>query len=123
MSKAKQFSQPGLPLTAPVFYILLSLSLGERHGYDILKHVRATSGDTVRLGPGTLYTVLKRLLDESLIVEIDPPPAVVSESTDERRRYYRLTERGRDVLTVELRRFEQALALARRGNVYGVTAQ
>jgi len=119
MSKAKQFSQPGLPLTPPVFYILLSLSLGERHGYDILKHVRATSGDTVRLGPGTLYTALKRLLDEGLIVEVAHLPASSLDAANERRRYYRLTERGRDILTGELRRFEQALALARRGNVYG----
>lgn len=58
MSKAKQFSQPGLPLTPPVFYILLSLSLKQRHGYEILKQVEEHSGGAVRLGPGTLYSTL-----------------------------------------------------------------
>lgn len=110
MSKHAQFSRPGLPLSPPVFYILLSLSFGERHGYDILKHVRDTSEDTVRLGPGTLYTTLKRLLHEALIVEV--PGNAASGATDERRRTYRITDAGRRVLDTELRRFEDALRLA-----------
>jgi DNA-binding PadR family transcriptional regulator len=117
MGKAKQFSQPGLPLTPPVFYILLALSLRERHGYDIIKHVRTTSGGAVRLGPGTLYTTLKRLLREGLIAEVAERPD--PEHDDARRRYYRLTERGREHLAAELRRMEQALALARGGATAG----
>ena len=70
MSRASQFSQPGLPLTPPVLYVLISLSLGDRHGYDILKHVRDSSRGAVRLGPGTLYTTLKRMLEAGLIAEV-----------------------------------------------------
>ncbi len=120
MSKAKQFSQPGLPLTPPVFYILLALSLEERHGYAILKHVQESSGDAVRLGPGTLYTTLKRLIDEGLIAETTTRPDAAHD--DARRRYYRLTERGGQVLATEVQRLEHALALARRGNVRGGAA-
>lgn len=118
MSKAKQFSQPGLPLTPPVFYILLSLSLKERHGYDILKHVQASSSGAVRLGPGTLYSTIKRLLYEGFIAEITERPAA---HDDERRRYYRLTERGSQILATELQRMEQALVLARQGTLEGGT--
>jgi DNA-binding PadR family transcriptional regulator len=111
VSRANQLSRPGLPLTAPVFYVLLSLSLRDRHGYDILKHVREGSGGAVRLGPGTLYTTIKRLLEAGLIAELaergDP------ERDDSRRRTYRLTALGREHLAAELRRLEQALALAR----------
>src|SRR5262249_55091405 len=111
VSRASQFSQPGLPLTPPVLYVLLSLSLGDRHGYDILKHVRASSGGSVRLGPGTLYTTIRRLLEAGLIVEVAGPGD--PERDDARRRYYRLTGRGREHLAGELRRMEQALELAR----------
>jgi len=119
MSKAKQFSQPGLPLTTPVFYILLSLSLKERHGYEILKHVQESSGAAVRLGPGTLYTTLKRLLGEGLIAETTDRPDAAHD--DERRRYYRLTDRGGQVLATELQRLEHALALARQGSLFSGT--
>ncbi len=117
MSKQKQFAQPGLPLTAPVLYILLALGQRERHGYDILKEVERDSAGAVRLGPGTLYTTLKRLLDEGLIVEIADRP--VAERDDPRRRYYRLTDAGGTVLTTELQRLERAVALARRGQLIG----
>jgi DNA-binding PadR family transcriptional regulator len=115
MSKIKQFAQPGLPLTAPVLYILLALGLKERHGYDILKQVERDSGGAIHLGPGTLYTTLKRLLDEGLIVEVADRP--VAEHDDPRRRYYRLTAAGGTVLTTELRRLERAVALARQGRL------
>jgi len=108
VSRANQFSRPGGPLTAPVFYVLLSLSIRERHGYDILKHVRDSSEGTVRFGPGTLYTTLKRMLEAGLIVEVD------AEQDDSRRRTYRLTGVGRDRLAAELERMERALAVARR---------
>ncbi|MGI8549565.1 MAG: PadR family transcriptional regulator [Dehalococcoidia bacterium] len=115
MSKANQFSQPDLPLTPPVFYILLSLSLKERHGYEILKHVQTASEGAIHLGPGTLYATLKRLLQAELVVEASERPEL--EHDDERRRYYRLTERGRSRLTVELARMQQALALAKGSNL------
>ena len=108
VSRSRQFSKPGSPLTAPVFYVLLSLSIRDRHGYDILKHVEASSEGRIRLGPGTLYTTLKRLLDAGLITELSPDPG-----EDPRRRSYRLTARGRAELTGELQRMEQAIVLAR----------
>jgi DNA-binding PadR family transcriptional regulator len=110
MSRVNQFSEAGLALTPPVFYILLTLSVQERHGYEILKRAQAESGGSVRLGPGTLYTSLKRLLREGLITEAPGRPD--GEHDDERRRYYRLTERGRGRLGAEVRRMERALALA-----------
>jgi len=107
MSRERQFTKPGTPLTAPVFYILLSLSIRVRHGYDILKHVEESSEGRIRLGPGTLYTALKRLLDAGLIAELEPDP-----EEDPRRRSYRLTARGRAELSGELKRMEQAIVLA-----------
>src|ERR1700694_636770 len=112
MSKSSQFSQPGLPLTAPVFYILLSLATRERHGYEILKDVKETSAGAVRLGPGTLYTTIKRLLEEGLIAETKVWPA--RDDDDPRRRYYWLTKRGRQVLATEIQRLESALTAARQ---------
>lgn len=110
MSRSRQFSKPGLSLTAPVFYILLSLSLKDRHGYEILKDVQASSADRVRLGPGTLYTTLKRMRDAGLITELDPVSR--PDRDDPRRRYYRLTGLGRAGLDAELRRMKDALELA-----------
>jgi DNA-binding PadR family transcriptional regulator len=110
VSRSPQFSRPGTPLTAPVFYVLLSLSIRDRHGYDILKHVEASSEGRIRLGPGTLYTTLKRLLEAGLVTELAERPA--PEHDDSRRRYYRLTPRGRRELTGELRRMEDAIVIA-----------
>jgi DNA-binding PadR family transcriptional regulator len=110
MSRSKQFSKPGRALTAPVVYVLLALSLKDRHGYDILKFVEANSEGRVRLGPGTLYTTLKRMLDAGLISELAEPPD--SANDDARRRYYRLSRGGRAELASELKRMEQALELA-----------
>jgi DNA-binding PadR family transcriptional regulator len=115
VSRERQFTKPGKPLTAPVFYILLSLSIRDRHGYDILKHVDASSEGRIRLGPGTLYTTLKRLLDGGLITELAERPH--PDHDDARRRYYRLTSRGRAELQGELARMEQAIALARGDRV------
>jgi DNA-binding PadR family transcriptional regulator len=110
MSRSRQFSKPGVSLTAPVFYILLSLSFKDRHGYEILKDVQASSADRVRLGPGTLYTTLKRLLDAGLITELEGRSR--PDQDDPRRRYYRLSGRGRADLKAELNRMKDALELA-----------
>jgi DNA-binding PadR family transcriptional regulator len=112
MSRSRQFFTPGRALTTPVVYVLLALSLKDRHGYDILKFVEATSEGRVRLGPGTLYTTLKRMLDVGLISELAEPPD--PEHDDARRRYYRLSRRGHAELDSELNRMEQALVLAHR---------
>ncbi len=100
-----------LPLTPAVFHILLSLADGERHGYRIMRDISVHTKGKLRLGPATLYRSIKHLVEDGLIEESDvrPDPAL----DDERRHYYRLTEFGRKVLVAELRRLEEALAIAR----------
>src|SRR4051812_39260606 len=91
------------PLTPAVLHILLALSTGERHGYGIMKQVEADSQGKVKMGPGTLYGSMKRMIDAGLIREsakrVDP------EMTDERRIYYKLTGTGRAALAAELQRY------------------
>ena len=100
-----------LPLTPTVLHILLSLADGDKHGYAIIKEVRRRTDDEVELGASSLYAVMKRLLAERLVSETDdrPDPAL----DDERRRYYRLTPLGREVMLAELRRLESILMQAR----------
>jgi len=101
--------QPLIPLTPAVFYLLLALAGGEKHGYELMKQVKQDSSGQVKMGTGTLYGSLKRMLTDGLIAEAGerPDPAL----DDERRRYYRLTERGRQALGAELRRYAQVVAL------------
>jgi DNA-binding PadR family transcriptional regulator len=103
-----------LPLTPLAFQVLLALAEGERHGYAIIREIEAQSGS--RLRTGTLYTVLQRLLDESLLEESEARRA---KDDDERRRYYTLTTLGRGVLTAEARRLESLVGAARRRRVLG----
>ena len=119
MSRHAQFAKPGLALTAAVFYVLLSLSIKERHGYEILKYVAANSEGRVRLGPGTLYTTLKRMLDAGLISELINRPE--PENDDARRRYYKLSPRGRSALGTELSGMQHALKLAGKRRVRAST--
>jgi DNA-binding PadR family transcriptional regulator len=95
-------------VTPPLFYILLSLRDGERHGYEILKDVQSGSLGDIRLSPATLYTSLKKLLDAGLVQEVSGP-----KDGDPRRRYYRLTSGGRKELSEGLNRMERVLAIAR----------
>lgn len=97
-------------LTPAVFYLLLALSEGERHGYELMKKVTRDSGGAVQMGPGTLYGSIKRMLKQGLIEEADDRADSIL--GDERRRYYRVTEAGRAALTTELRRFACALDVA-----------
>jgi DNA-binding PadR family transcriptional regulator len=119
MSRNAQFAKPGIALTAPVFYVLLALSIKERHGYEILKYVEANSQGGVHLGPGTLYTTLKRMLEAGLISELLDRPG--SENDDARRRYYKLSPRGRAELGAELGRMQHALKLAGKRRVRAPT--
>jgi DNA-binding PadR family transcriptional regulator len=100
-----------LPLSPPVFHVMVSLADGARHGYAIIKDVAERTGGTERLGAGTLYAIIKRLLSDSLITEI--PSAEHAPGGDQRRRYYRLTALGRKVATAEAERLERAVASAR----------
>ena len=100
-----------LPLTPSVFHVLLALSDGDRHGYGIIQDVADAIGGDVTLRTGTLYTILKRLLEERLIAESDTRPEAGED--DERRRYYALTPLGRSVVQAEARRLDGMVALAR----------
>jgi DNA-binding PadR family transcriptional regulator len=97
---------PTAPLTPVVFAILLSLAEGEKHGYLIMKDTRAPEGGGVRLGPGTLYGSLGRMMRDGLVAESGI-------SDDERRRYYRLTALGQTTLAGELGRLDAAITSAR----------
>lgn len=100
------------PLTPAVLHILLALSTGERHGYGIMKQVEADSQGKVKMGPGTLYGSIGRMIDAGLICEsnrkIDPA------MDDERRVYYRITALGKRSLAAELQRYREVVALAQR---------
>ena len=99
-----------LPLTPAVFHILLSLSDGESHGYGIMKEIAERTNDELRVGPGTLYTAIKRLLESGCIEEADEgsDPAL----DNERRKYYRITKFGKEVAQLEVRRLERLLQAA-----------
>ena len=100
-----------LPLTPATFHILLALADRERHGYDIMREVDERTEGKVRLGPGTLYGSIKRLLSDGLVQELDERPA--PELDDERRRYYRLTDFGFRVATAEAERLAQLVKAAK----------
>jgi DNA-binding PadR family transcriptional regulator len=97
-----------LPLTPAAFHVLLALSDGAKHGYLILKDVEQRTTGDVRLSTGTLYGLIKRFLDDELIVEL---PA--EDDGNERRRPYKLTPFGRQVARAEALRLEQLVTAAR----------
>ena len=101
-----------LPLTAVVLHILLALTDGERHGYAISQDVESATDGQVRMGPGTLYGSIQRMLATSLIEEAQQRSRAAD--NDERRRYYRMTAFGRRVLELELQRLAQIVHVARR---------
>jgi|SRR5436190_5093026 len=100
-----------LPLTPAVFHILLSLADGEAHGYAIMQSVADRSAGSVRLGAGTLYGAINRLLQDGLIEESAerPDPGM----DDSRRRYYRLTDLGGRVVAAETKRMADLVRAAR----------
>jgi DNA-binding PadR family transcriptional regulator len=100
-----------LPLSPAVFHILLALSDGPKHGYGIMQEADRISQGKIKMGPGTLYGTIKRMLRDHLIEEVDEQPP--SESGDERRRYYRLTQTGRKILSVEAERLASLMQVVR----------
>jgi DNA-binding PadR family transcriptional regulator len=100
------------PLTPAVLHILLALSTRERHGYGIMKQVEEESSGKVKMGPGTLYGSLNRMIDAEFIQEsekkIDP------EMDDERRVYYKISALGKKALAAELARYNEVVSLAKR---------
>src|SRR5215207_8426380 len=99
------------PLTPAVLHILLALSTAERHGYGIMKEVERDSQGKVKMGPGTLYGSLGRMMEAGLIRESDKK--VDSELDDERRVYYRITAVGQATLAAELERYREVVAVAK----------
>lgn len=100
-----------LPLTPAMFHILLALADRDRHGYEIMREVAERTEGKVRVGPGTLYGSIKRMLNDDLIEELDERPD--PELDDERRRYYRLSKFGRRVAVAEAERLAQLVKAAR----------
>ncbi|MCW5977041.1 MAG: PadR family transcriptional regulator [Bryobacteraceae bacterium] len=104
MDGSKQESRDAAPLTPAVFHIALALAGEARHGYAIMQDVERQTGGAVRLGPGTLYGTLKRMLLDGLIEEA---------GERERRRYYRLTPAGRQAAKAEAQRLARLVREAR----------
>jgi DNA-binding PadR family transcriptional regulator len=99
-------SSPPAPLTPAVFHILLALYGRERHGYDIMQQVKEDSRHTVKMGPGTLYGSLERMIEAGLVAK--------GNTQDPRRIYYRLTALGQTTLRAETERLSRAALVARR---------
>lgn len=104
-------SSPNPPLTPAVFHILLALSRGDRHGYGIMKQVEVDSQGVVKMGAGTLYGSLKRMLDAGLVAESDK--RIDPEMDDERRIYYQMTGAGAQALAAEIERYRHIVTVAR----------
>ena len=98
-------------MTPAVLHILLSLSAEDRHGLGIAADVKAFSNGRLTLGPGTLYGTIKRLLDAALIEDLGSPSADID---DPRRRYYRITAKGRRALELETEGLASVLSVAKR---------
>ena len=102
-------------LTPAVFHILLALSDGNSHGYGIMQDVESFTSGELRLGPGTLYRSIQRMLVDGLIEELEI--ALHDESDDDRRRHYRLTTKGLEIAQREARRLADLVDVARRRNL------
>ena len=99
-----------LPLSPRVFYVLLALADGEQHGYGVARAIETQTDGAVRITPGTLYPIIKQMLDDGWITEID-------HGDDPRRRCYRLTPRGRRVAQAEASRLADLVRMARSCNL------
>ena len=105
------------PLTPAVFHVLLALADGERHGYAIMQEVAESTGGRIKMGPGTLYGTIKRLLETRMIEESDERPD--ADMDDKRRRYYRLTGLGQRAVRAEALRYAETAEVARRKRLIG----
>ena len=110
MTPDDSYLRERLPLSPAAFSILLALKDGDKHGYAILREVSLGSDGALKLLPGTLYNLLKRMLEDGWIEELDerPDPAL----DDERRRYYRLTALGEKVTSLEAERLASLVRAA-----------
>lgn len=102
----KNSSNP--PLSAATLHILLALASEDLHGYGIIQEIARQSQGSYRLGPGTLYDNLKKLMDQKLVIDL-PRSALPK---DEERRFYRISPAGREVLAAEVERLRDVIATA-----------
>ena len=121
MSESENDLEKRLPLSPAAFSILLALKDGEKHGYAILQAASEQSNGSVKLLPGTLYNLLKRMLEDGWIEELDERPD--PELDDERRRYYRLTGLGERVARLEAERLQSLVHAARQHGMLGLKGE
>ncbi len=100
-----------LPLPEATFHILMAVAEEDRHGYAIIQDVAARTDGSLKLSPGTLYRSIQRMLEQGLLEETTERPA--PDQDDERRRYYRITEFGRETARAEARRLTNLVRLAK----------
>jgi DNA-binding PadR family transcriptional regulator len=105
-----------LPLSATDFQLLLALTAGQLHGYAISKTVKEASGNRVRIGLGSLYRILARLLNAGIVEQCESETGPTADGTT--RRSYRLTALGRDVLRAEVSRLSDAVESARSSRLF-----
>jgi DNA-binding PadR family transcriptional regulator len=106
-----------LPLPSATFHILMALAAEDHHGYAIIQEVSRRTNNRLKLGAGTLYRSLQRMLEQGLIIETGERPD--PERDDERRRYYRITRYGESVARAEARRLTELVKLARASGFAG----
>lgn len=109
----RKLTDPIVPLSQPALHVLLALGTDAKHGYAIMQDIVAESDGRIRLLPGTLYSTIKKLLADGLLEEVDAPRN--ADSDDARRRYYRVTKKGRAAAEAETRRMA---LLVRLGQVF-----
>lgn len=117
MSDTPQRPHDMLPLTPAVFHILLALADGEKHGYSIMQEVSRITNGEMRMGPGTLYGTIKRMLEMGFLKETDERPDPLLD--DQRRRYYRMTDFGNRVAQAETARLTNLLGVAQAKRLIG----
>jgi DNA-binding PadR family transcriptional regulator len=110
MTNPSQSIDQHLPLSLPVFHMLLSLSEGERHGYALKREILQRTDKRINLGSGALYGAINKMLEQGLIAESDERPD--PHLDDERRRYYKITPLGRRVVRAEVARLRALLQVA-----------
>ncbi|MEM7587337.1 MAG: PadR family transcriptional regulator [Acidobacteriota bacterium] len=111
MSNSSQDPTQLLPLPSAAFHILIALASQDLHGYAIIQEVRTRTDGKVKLGAGTLYRSIQRMLEQGLISEVRERP--LPELDDQRRRYYRITPFGTRVAGAETERLSQIVEMAR----------